>query len=357
MVSELLKEINPDKPFYLMNKNRPIYKFRFINDNSIQVLDVFEKPPFWIKSLEDWLRSRNAAKHRRDIKELLDMNGINTLKSFVLFTQCLSLTDTLWVKREDSSADWSSVNLYVNRFEDSLGVTVSDEFESTIPTLSTDGSFEKCWKSTEHGNVLVKRGRTDLEPVAEWFASNLKCCYASVIDYTFRLGSVYTESICDCFVSESVSHLPYIAVSDELELDEVSSYYEKLDCVQKFNDMLLHDAVTLNVDRHARNFGVLINSDTYEVLDMSPLYDFNMCYGFDRLYTLRMSIEELSESRPRRFDSFMGALRDRVNWDTYEMLRVSLQDLDCIPGIAEDKFQRMVDITKYQLDRIYKEVK
>lgn len=354
-VSDLLNSISIDERYYLMNKDRPIFEFKFTGDNSIQIKDIFEKPPFWIKDLQEWLSYRSAAKYRSDVKDLLERNNALTIRGFVLFTQCLSLTDTLWVKRVNSNSTWDLVNLYDNQFNESIGVAASDDdFGITVPTLSTDGSFAKCWKWFKDGSVLIKRGRTDYEPYAEVFASKLKLPNIQVIDYTVVRSQYYVESVCLNIASKDVSILPYIAVSQGLSLQETSDYYESIGQLQAFNNMLLHDAVTLNVDRHNRNFGILINSDTYEVLSMCPLYDFNMCYGCDRMYMLRVPIEQLAEQSSRRFGPFLDSINGRLSEESVYMVERSLNQLMCegIPECEDWLFERMISITKMQLDKI-----
>ena len=40
--------------------------------------------------------------------------------------------------------------------------------------------------------------------------------------------------------------------------------------------MIVMDAVMANVDRHAGNYGFLVDNDTGEILRMAPLFDQNM---------------------------------------------------------------------------------
>ena len=58
-------------------------------------------------------------------------------------------------------------------------------------------------------------------------------------------------------------------------IEAVRNYIENLgeNYINKFNDMLVLDAIIYNTDRHFGNFGFLINSDTNEIIDFAPLFD------------------------------------------------------------------------------------
>ncbi len=363
VIGELLDNASGNQTYLLMNKDRPIYKFRFVDDNSIQLLDIYEKPPFWITDLEDWLRSRNAAKHREDIRRILEDNNANTLKGFVLFTRCLSLMDTLWVKKESDNIEWKSVSLYTNKFRESLGFVIADnEFGNTSnPTYSTDGSFPKCWVRRGNDLVLVKGGNTGYEPFAEVFASRLELANAKVVSYEIEYSSqLYTEaSTCQAFTNESVMLLPYSVITDKLSLNEVREFYDSIGCKVMFDDMLLLDAITMNVDRHYRNFGVLLDAYTYDILTMAPIFDMNCCYGSSSLSSIHAPLEEyMLWQKSRMFGDFVEAIRDNICHDSLDSIIESLNYLK-VTGIDRcnpEFFERMVKISELQIQRIVKSI-
>lgn len=348
-----------DERYYIMNKDRPIYEFRFTSDNSIQILDVFEKPPFWIKSPQEWMEKRNAAKHRNDIKKILDDSGANTLKGFTLFTRCLSVNDTLWVRPVNADYKWENVNLYKNEFRESIGFLMAQvEFRGTSdPTFSTDGQFPKCWEFNKECPVLFKGGRTGKEPFAECFASKLKLAYARVVEYTvaYRESKYMYGTLCKAFTNESVMFLPYSIVSEDFLINEVESLMGKYNSDDSFRDMLLLDAVTMNTDRHFRNFGFVLDSDNYNILGMAPIFDMNYCYGSADLFSMRRPISDyLNDNRSRMFGDFIEAIRGRVSVDSLYSIEESLKEIEQsgIPYCEDWFFERMVEITKIQINKI-----
>lgn len=49
-----------------------------------------------------------------------------------------------------------------------------------------------------------------------------------------------------------------------------------MDCRERFQRMLVLDAVTFNVDRHLGNMGVLVDNNTQKPLEIAPNFDFNL---------------------------------------------------------------------------------
>lgn len=58
--------------------------------------------------------------------------------------------------------------------------------------------------------------------------------------------------------------------------DLPSRWWEKCDYEEKLHEMVVMDAVMADVDRHAGNYGFLVDSDTGDILRMAPLFDQNM---------------------------------------------------------------------------------
>ncbi len=343
--------------FLLMNKNRPIYKFRFTGDEEIQVVDIFEKPPFWIKDLYTWLSSRNAAKHRNDIRKFLEDNGALSTKGFTILTRCFSMNDTLWVREENDSTTWEESNPYFNKFRESLGEVMSGDYlcSTSLPTCSTDGEFYKCWVKREGRNVLIKEARSGLEPYAECFASRLKLVYADTVQYDVEKVGISPRTVCDCFTDENCSYIPFILWSDKYLIEDISELYDSVESRRKFFDMLLLDAVCVNIDRHFRNFGVLLNPDDYSVYGMSPIFDMNYAYGSYSLFETGRPIDEYIESKnSRRFGDFIEAISGNINVDSVCSIEESLKELEHtgIPGCEDWFFSRMVEMTKIQLSKV-----
>lgn len=52
-------------------------------------------------------------------------------------------------------------------------------------------------------------------------------------------------------------------------IEKAVSIYGK----ENFEDLMLFDAIIGNRDRHLGNFGMIVNNNTFEVLNVAPIFD------------------------------------------------------------------------------------
>ena len=90
---------------------------------------------------------------------------------------------------------------------------------------------------------------------------------------SWRDVSLYTNDF-----DQVVSRLAFEGVG--LYCIELSStllrFYDQMGSEEDFRRMIVLDGLTFNVDRHAGNYGVLVNNDTLEPIKMAPVFDFNL---------------------------------------------------------------------------------
>ena len=72
--------------------------------------------------------------------------------------------------------------------------------------------------------------------------------------------------------------------------------------------MLVFDALTLNVDRHAGNYGVIVDNRTGEVISFAPLFDHNLALLPYLIQTDDLE-EYLAGQGPRLGDDFIKVAR------------------------------------------------
>ena len=174
------------REYELMNKD--ISMLRFACERN-----AFDEPEFteieWRTELRsigygnlgDFLAHRQAPKHRKHIKELLERYGCDDLEGFLRETHALSLNDTFWVKEAGSALCWGSVSLYQNEFDQHVSVAAIDgvisetALSSTSPEFTTDGTYAKCWVRDANGIWLYKSGSGlhVIEPTSEFLVSQL----------------------------------------------------------------------------------------------------------------------------------------------------------------------------------------
>ncbi len=246
--------------------------------------------PHGFIDIDDWIDGRQIAKHRASIERLMRQLGLTTRHDFVGVARCLSLTDTFWMKRADENITWDDVSLYRNPFDDVIARIAFDgtgmygrQNSPTSPEYATSGSFAKCWVREGDQVSLLKRGSSGFanagfEPYSEKLASDLlDAAGIAHVPYTIERYHDTLASRCPLFTSEEVGFVPMNRFFDgPFDIEDVLAFCSEHGGDGAFREMIVMDAVIANTDRHAGNYGFLVDNATGEVLHMAPLFDHNM---------------------------------------------------------------------------------
>lgn len=302
--------------------------------------------PYGFVNINDWIDGRQIAKHRMSIEKLMRELGLTTRRDFIAMARCLSLTDTFWMKRADEEITWDEVSLYRNPFDDVIARIAFDgtgmygrQNSPTSPEFATSGSFAKCWIREGDDISLLKRGSTGyanagFEPYSEALAAqlldaaNIDHVPYSVVHYHGKLASK-----CPLFTSEEVGFVSaHRFFKGPFDVSDMLEFCRKHNSEERFREMVVMDAVIANVDRHAGNYGFLVNNTTGEILHMAPLFDQNMA-------CLPMMMEQddfdeyLSMIGPKIGTTFTTIARELLTSDIRAKL-VALKDFEYTdPGL------------------------
>lgn len=278
------------REYVLMNRDDPMLCFS-CERNVFDEPEFFEREwlterrPIGYGNLGDFLARRQAPKHRRHIRELLEHYGCDDLEGFLRVTHALSLNDTLWVKEAGSALCWAGVSLYQNEFDRLVseaafdGVISETDLSSTSPEFGTDGYYAKCWIRDEDGIWLYKSGSGlhVIEPVSEYLVSQIArhiCPHA--VSYDLAMYHDKLVSRCALFTTEAAGLAKAGAVfGGEQTIPRILAYAASLGCEDDFRRMCVLDALTLNPDRHHGNFGFLFDNQTMEITAIAPVFDNN----------------------------------------------------------------------------------
>lgn len=245
-----------------------------------------------IVNFNSWSAERIIPLDRKYAKEILAYYGydnsltLSERANIGIATRCLSINDCFWVKQKDEDITWSEINLYDNSLENSVfeipllgkGFT-ADRIEILTPDIHTDGKAPKAWKRTKDGFYLLKRDCSNESALREVEASKiLQKLGLDVIDYNLDIFNDTQVSICKCFTDKN-THMAkadyysiYLMNKDlDFGVDLQTIYKEAL------NKMVLADYLVGNIDRHARNWGVIYDSEM-NVKSLSPIYDFDHAF-------------------------------------------------------------------------------
>lgn len=282
----LFGSVNSDV-YFIKNKDQVIGMFRWTDQGFADLQEDRGLPKHVTVDLNGWLESRTPPKHRAYMDRLLSLCGLETLQSIIDYAKGLSLNDCLWVT-SDENMHWQDVNLYQNPFDDVIAQVAFDggihglPFSTTSPEFGTDGMLPKCWVR-DGQNILLYKGGTSgacnagYEPLSEVLASQVleQLRYNHV---TYRLAQFHGKrvSICPLFTNEQQSYLPIYKAVSFTALRGLLVQANKHHFEHQLAQQLVFDYLSFNTDRHAGNFGCLVDPDSFEVRGMAPIFDNGM---------------------------------------------------------------------------------
>lgn len=314
--------------YLIMNKDKKIGEFIWIHlDNGeqpyVELIKDINLPSFISNNFSSWIKNRIAPKHRKRVSQILKEYQLNTDKDIIDFCKALSLTDTFWVQKEDELLKWGNINLYGNNFSDIVSKIAFNtglygmNFSSTHPELTTDGFLPKCW-IREKGSIYLKKGGTEgyrnsgNEPHSEVLATQI----LDKLDYNhvgYKLEKFKSELVSSCEIMTDTDNM-LIPLSSFLninvnEVNKVRDFCKDVSekCFDDFNKMILFDYIILNSDRHTNNIGFIVDSRTYKIKNLAPIYDNGagmLCY-FDTTEEYQSLDKYLLECIPKTYDSFL----------------------------------------------------
>ena len=361
------------REYVLMNRDVPVLRFTCERN-------AFDEPEFeeneWLSALRpigygklgDFLARRQAPKHRKHIKELLERYGCDDLEGFLRVTHALSLNDTFWVKEADSKLRWDSVSLYQNEFDQLVseaafdGVISETDLSSTSPEFGTDGYYAKCWVRDEDGIWLYKSGSGlhVIEPVSEFLVSQLtqRVC-PNAVQYDLDLYHDKLVSKCPLFTTETTGLAKASAVfHGEQTIPRLLDYCQTLSSDGDFRRMCVLDALTMNPDRHYGNFGFLFDNQTMEIVGMAPVFDNNRAL-FPELDEDALAVPDwyIDHCRPKLGRDFIitarGLMTDEIRADLEKLKGFQFKNHPKIP-ISENRLELLSALVQRQVSLILK---
>lgn len=310
---------SPSDIYYIKNKDVVLGSFQWENSTFASLKEDKGLPFFVSESLTTWLEGRTPAKHRAHAKELLESCGLTATRDVIDYAKGLSLNDTLWVT-PDLDIKWDTVSLYRNPFDEVIARIAFDggmhglPFSTTSPEFGTDGMLAKCWVREADGTIQLYKAGTQRfsnagkEPYSEVMAHQI----LSRLGYNhvpYKLSHFHKKlvSVCPLFTTEGTMYLPIYKYFALRTIEVLMRDCVKHGIGEALAQHLIYDYLSWNTDRHAGNFGVLLDSDTFELKGMAPIFDngCSMLAYWNGMDDLRQYI---TNSTPALYASFeMGA--------------------------------------------------
>lgn len=279
--------------YLIKNKDRVLAVF----DWSVPSLPVLTEdvglPKFVSDDLYSWLQTRTPPKKRAHMEELMAACGLKSTRDVVDYSKGLSLVDTMWVCKKDERAAWKDVSLFTNEFNDVIARIAFNgglhglQLSTTSPEFATNGRMAKCWHRDSDGVQLYKAGSTGFanagrEPYSEVMAHQI----ISALGYPhvpYSIARFHGHNSCRCpiFTTEQNMFVPMFQYIAPKSFTSVWQFCVRAGLKTAMAQMLVADFMTVNPDRHANNFGVMLNADTFALTGMAPIYDNDLsmfCY-------------------------------------------------------------------------------
>lgn len=286
------------KTYFLKHKDLLLAEISCELD-SVRIDKVYHKPKllFMLDSdynMKYWLSTRQTLINRQNANELFKVAGIKFIEDFLDVTMALSLSDCLWVTR-DNSIKWSSVSLFTNSFNKVLTDIASGLYghrgvfvKSPSPEFTIGGSCLKWCKRVDNDIKLFKSsgGLAELQysgAYSEYLVSQL-CSYIGVSHVRYDLTSVreMIVSVSSFYTNERVHSIPVgYLYNDCNHLDDHIKHYSG-DLLQQFIAMMIVDCLVINVDRHSFNIELLYD-DNFNIICLAPMFDFDHSLYYDLL--------------------------------------------------------------------------
>lgn len=304
--------------YILMNQNKEVLKFEFDKDlNVITKIDEIynlDYAPLNIKNiiehkraieLNNWFNERGIPVYRDNVKEILEIFNIRSVKELINKDYALSVSDQYWFKPENVDVEWKNIN-YFDRSYDSISFAdstfgsgagkslnqTSQNFSDKTPNNTSNGQLKKVWIKKDNENYLYKGAGTihNFEPINEVLASKIcKILEVPYVEYTIDVIQSKRQdtvvSICKCAINKDEEIIPAHSILTERasevqkNMNDYNLYLEILkshnvpNAEEYLQKMFILDYIILNEDRHLNNFGIIRDVNSLEWKRICPIFD------------------------------------------------------------------------------------
>lgn len=310
------------------------------------VVDKNEKlaPLFFNRcdNVSAWLKGRAIDSHRansRLLKKALRLQNKDEI-STVLAVNAVTITDNFWFCEDGSDLTWDDVRFKENYFDSLALCGDPDSFNqkpSRTPELTNIGSYEKCWRLIDSAWWMYKSGNEN-ELFSELFICKLGSSLGFDMAY-YEMDDGYIRT------KDFTENGRYNFESAESLVGDDEDYCKNFDVFYSISENLAEDylkliyldTICMNMDRHTKNYGVLRDPKTGNIVKLAPNYDNNIALisrGYPRF---------IKRKNDTLIDLFIELLESNK-----EALRL-FKDLN-IPVITDELIRRCISETPFDVD-------
>ncbi|MGN0509171.1 MAG: XRE family transcriptional regulator, partial [Ruminococcus sp.] len=234
-----------------------------------------------------WLKSRVVPKNREYVDQILARSGLshNDVMGIINVCKGLSLNDSYWVVDKEFEGKYADYNLYQNNFTRTLALIAYTGYGSnskkgftSSPEYTTNGMLRKCWRRINGKIYLFKGGTSGAsnagnEPYSEFYAAQIaETMGINHVAYNLSKWKGGLCSTCELFTDMDTSFVPIYKFNQGNSLSEMAKFLKGLgeEFYNDFADMMVFDALICNTDRHAGNYGLLVDNKTNKPIKFAP---------------------------------------------------------------------------------------
>lgn len=279
--------------------------------------------------IKDYASSRLISQDRDSFKSIYNAFGLSQSTSisnrFDICLACkgISMTDSYWFRRADSSDTWSDIKNSLAYITDIalMGDLPVSAAAPPCPELTTKGLFRKAWIMENNVPYLLKsdRAKDHINTQMEILSSKiLDCTDIPHVRYEKTDHKGLAVSKCPNFVNNGTSFVEaqeVISYCRDTDIDFVDFALTRFG--KNFANIAVIDYILQNPDRHAQNYGFIMDNGTGELCAVAPLFDHNQALITDiddkpskMLPWEEKSVEEMME----RFLPYADIRFDRRKW-------------------------------------------
>lgn len=216
----------------------------------------------------------------------------------------------------------------------------------------------------ENGKRILVKGTYTLigqEPSNEWLA--LQICSRlgfSYCPYQIDVMDNRIVSKCENFVSANQEIISAYDIFDlEKKSNSVNDYQHYLNILEKqkvpnakaeLENMIVLDYLTMNIDRHMKNFGVIRNVETLEWEKVTPLFDTGQCMNCSEI-TKNINFYDwkgkLFYNKEKKFSTYLSLIS---NFERFDLSK--LDGLDKEYQTVLKKYQQFTDMSDDRIEKL-----
>ena len=294
------------------------YIIEWVNEDHKDLLPIGLSPTS--EGIGKWLRSRTIPKNRQYVDQILARSGLshNDVLGVINICKGLSLNDSYWVVEKGFAGKFEDYNLYQHNFARTLALIAYTGHGSanikgftSSPEYTTNGMLHKCWRRI-NGKIYLYKGGTSgaanagNEPYSEFYAAQVADAMGiHHVPYNLAKWKGTLCSTCELFTDINTSFVPIYKFNETATLTETAAFLKSLGdgFYNQFADMMIFDALTCNVDRHAGNYGLLLDNRTNKPKSFAPIFD----NGLSLLnYAMDDDLADIDSYLKTRFPAYNG---------------------------------------------------